>query len=211
MARLEQGILGGIRGKIGNVVGSAWKGIAVIKTKPLSVANPQTAGQVAQRTKFTNVVAFARIILAGIIKPLWDRFQTGQSGFNAFISENIALFAAEMPSPTPNLKISVGKMEKTDISSMVTADGSANVTVNWVDDSGEGYKLATDEAYIVCFNDTTEEVIFESGDAVRSDTTAQLSFSANCNAGENVRAYLAFKRADGTVVSNTDYLNDLVA
>ena len=210
MARLEQGILGGIRGKIGNVVGSAWKGIAVIKTKPLSVANPQTAAQVAQRTKFSNVVAFAKVILASIIKPLWDRFQTGQSGYNAFISENIDLFASALPDPGTTLVISKGVMEKTEIDSVDTADASANVTFNWTDDSGEGFKLATDKAYLVATRDDTEEIIFEAGDAVRSDETATFAFSENLNTGDSVKCYLAFRRADGTVVSNTAAKNEIV-
>ena len=48
MGILKQGILGGFSGKVANVVGTSWKGIAVIKAMPLSVANPKTAGQVAQ-------------------------------------------------------------------------------------------------------------------------------------------------------------------
>jgi hypothetical protein len=92
MGVIKRGILGGFRGKVANVIGSSWKGIAVIKAMPLSVANPKTAGQVAQRTKMTNIVAFAKIILVNIIKPLNDRFASGESGFNLFVKRNILLF-----------------------------------------------------------------------------------------------------------------------
>ena len=46
MAKVRQGILGGFRGRVGNIVGTGWKGIAVMKSLPLTVANPRTAGQV---------------------------------------------------------------------------------------------------------------------------------------------------------------------
>lgn len=70
MATIKQGILGGFSGRVGTIVGTSWKGIAVMKSLPLSVANPKTAGQVGQRTKFSSVVALASVILSSIIKPL---------------------------------------------------------------------------------------------------------------------------------------------
>ena len=53
MGKIAQGILGGLSGKVGNVIGGSWKGIDYIRIKPSSVANPRTVGQVNQRTKFT--------------------------------------------------------------------------------------------------------------------------------------------------------------
>ena len=41
MAIISQGILGGISGKIGNVVGGSWKGIDYLRIMPASVANPK--------------------------------------------------------------------------------------------------------------------------------------------------------------------------
>ena len=92
MAVIKRGILGGFSGSVGNIVGSSWKGIATMKAKPLSVANPQTAGQTAQRTKFAGIVALASQFLVSIVKPLWDRFAQGESGYNAFVKENIDTF-----------------------------------------------------------------------------------------------------------------------
>jgi hypothetical protein len=42
MGKISQGILGGISGKVGNVIGGSWKGIDYIRVKPSSVANPRT-------------------------------------------------------------------------------------------------------------------------------------------------------------------------
>ena len=104
MAIIKQGILGGFSGKIGNIVGSSWKGIAIMKTKPLSVANPKTAAQVAQRTAFSESVTIATQILADVIKPLWDRFSERKSGYNGFIQYNIGNIR-----PQPDL---AGKVRK---------------------------------------------------------------------------------------------------
>ena len=211
MGKIKQGILGGFSGKVANVVGSSWKGIAVIKSLPLSVANPKTAGQVAQRAKMTNVVEFSKEILASIIKPLRDRFAVQQSGYNTFVSDNIALFAASLPSPAADLVIAEGKMAKTAFATLVVADSDATVTATWVDDSGEGFKLAADEVYIVATNDLEESIGFDAASVIRSDESVSFEMPSVNNSGDSVSAYLVFMRADGTVVSDTSYKIEVVA
>jgi hypothetical protein len=205
MAVMKQGILGGLQNKIGSVVGSSWKGIAVLKSKPLSVANPKTAAQLAQRAKMTNIVAFAVIILADIIKPLWDRFASKMSGYNDFVTTNIALFAAAMPSPVASFQISKGKMAAT-VPSSVVCDVSNNTSViSWVDDTGEGLKLTTDQAFVVMFNATLGKVSFAAALDARGDSSTNCLNPVGTVVGNAVHCYLAFRRVDGTVVSNTGY------
>lgn len=210
MGTIKQGILGGFSGKVANVVGSSWKGIAVIKAKPLSVANPRTAAQTAQRDKFKNASLFASLILATIIKPLWDRFAQKESGYNAFMRTNIDLFDNALPSPAANLKISLGKMAATAIDSITVLNADANVAVDWSDDSGEGLKLATDLAFAVAVNETQAIVGVSAGGSTRADEALSIVLSANCVTADVVNVYLAFRRADGTVVSDTAFLADTV-
>lgn len=203
MAKLTQGILGGISGKIGNVVGSSWKGISVIKSKPLSVANPESAAQVAQRTKMSNVVAVAKVINASVIKPFWDRFASKMSGYNAFVQTNIALFENNVPSPASSFVISNGKMGETAIAVLNVEVSGKEVQVQWDDDSGMGYKLATDTVALVAINMNTGEVVADGNAGQRSFEGATVFFNGTVTAGDLVYAYLAFKRADGTIVSQT--------
>lgn len=205
MARLSQGILGGISGKIGNLVGSSWKGIPVIKTKPLSVANPRTAPQQAQRGRMTNVVAFTKPILTTVVKPLWDRNAQGQSGYNAFVSENIALFDSALPSPASDLVMSTGKMAATAISSATRNTLPKTVTVNWVDDSGSGFKLGDDDVYCMVFNETTGEQAVSSGVVTRADESVTVQFEGSVSSPAVLNAYLAFRRADGTVIGTNSF------
>ncbi len=41
MAKLKESVIGVLIGQIGQVVGSTWKGISVLRVLPASVANPQ--------------------------------------------------------------------------------------------------------------------------------------------------------------------------
>lgn len=205
MGVIKQGILGGFSGKVAGVVGSSWKGIATIKALPLSVANPKTALQIAQRQRFSNTVAFALEILSTVIKPLWDRFAQQMSGFNDFIKTNIDLFDAVDPSPVADLTISKGKMAKTTINSAAGTIATDIVVLGWTDDSGSGLKLATDKPFVVVLNVTTDEIKgFESALPRDDEITSNLQMDA-ITAGDVMHAYLAFRRADGTIVSNTDY------
>jgi len=210
MAVIKQGILGGFSGKVAGVVGSAWKGIAVMKSLPLSVANPKTAGQIAQRTKFSNTVAFAGIILATVIKPLWDRFASQMSGYNDFVKTNIAEFAAWKPATAANLVISKGKMAATAISVLTASNGTKTITSEWLDDSDEGFKLSTDIVYIVVVNETQEVIEGFETTATRTDVEASVEMQANSVTADIINCYLAFKRADGTVVSNTSFKTETV-
>jgi hypothetical protein len=206
MARVQQGILGGFSGKIGNIVGSSWKGIAVMKTKPLSVANPKTAAQTAQRTDFKDAVDFAKVINSQIIKPLWDRFADRMSGFNDFISKNIGDIkpGSDLAS---KVKISTGQMAATAIDSATIDAGGNRLTISWTDDSGEGFKLADDDAYIVVFDDDCKVNAQSAGDLQRDSGGGNVP-CVNLVVGKTYQVRLAFRRKDGTVVSETSYAED---
>jgi len=202
MAIIKRGILGGFQKKIGNVVGSSWKGIDVMRSLPVSVANPRTAPQQSQRNKFSQTVAFAVAILAEVIKPLWDRFAQFQSGYNAFISANIDYFDSTGLITPASLEISRGKMASTPISTISVTGLGQPYSVNWVDDSGQGFKLASDTAFVVYWNETTNEVVGYDTGVLRSAGTFQTEALAN---SDTYHFWLAFRRADGTIVSNTAY------
>lgn len=214
MGVLKQGILGGFSGKVANIIGTSWKGIAVIKAMPLSVANPKTAGQVAQRALFKNCSLFGVAILAVIIKPLWDRFSIRMSGFNSFVRDNIDLFTAELPSPAADLVISKGKMAKTSVVVATISDGAQSFPITWTDDSGTGYKLATDVPFAVCTNETQGKIVSTDGistSKTRSSETLTITLGYEIAQDDVTSIYLAFRRADGTIVSNTSYTAATVA
>jgi hypothetical protein len=206
MGTIKQGILGGFSGKVANVVGSSWKGIAVMKSLPLSVANPKSSAQVAQRTKFSNVTVCASSILSSVIKPLWDRFAQKMSGYNDFIRTNIDLFAGTSPSVFADFIISQGIMAKTPITVAYSIIGEDDLSCEWDDTDLSGYKLADDKAYLLALTSNSSKPFFMSLDRTRTQGSATVDFPFNLIEGTVVHLYLAFARADGTIVSDTAYL-----
>lgn len=201
MATIKQGILGGFSGKIGNIVGSSWKGVAVMKAQPLSVANPKTALQVENRTTFSTGVAFAKSINAEVIKPLWDRFATRMSGFNMFLQLNYVKFKAGSDL-AGKVKLGQGVMASTVMTSVDGREATLAVDFNWTNDSGEGYKLADDEVFCAVWNTNMEVLGFSAGSATRDSETVKVICS-KLTAGETVYTGICFRRKDGTIVSET--------
>jgi hypothetical protein len=205
MGVILRGILGGFSGKVANVVGGSWKGIAYMRSLPLSVANPNTAGQQAQRGNFTRIISWATTYLAQIVKPLWDRFAQGMSGFNAFVSANID--AMNYPG-TPNFSqviISRGALLLPTVNTCTASNGSPNVVVPWIDNSGTGNALGTDQVFVACYNETQNEFGAISYGADRSAGTDTLVMNENNLTGDVLHIYVAFRRLDGTLVSDTSY------
>jgi hypothetical protein len=210
MGTIKQGILGGVSGKVAGIVGTSWKGIAVIKAMPLSVANPQTAGQVEQRSNFGAVVIIASFLLASVIKPLWDRFASAMSGYNAFVSANVDKFTAGVLTSFSTFQISTGKMAATAGNSVSGSNNSGMAGVAWTSGAGQGYKLASDLGYIVIYNETQDVWSICATNPLRSAEAVQVTLNTASHTSDKLHLYIAFKRADGTIVSETGYATSTV-
>lgn len=206
MGVIKQGILGGFSGKVANVVGTSWKGIAVMKALPLSVANPRTAAQVAQRNKMAACVAMLQPILSQVIKPLNDRFAGKMSGFNYALQASIAAFEDEGSLSNPeNFKISRAANKAQLVDAIAAEAKITKLKVTWTSDAGKGYALASDKCFLVgyCVDSGSFAV---STSAIRSAGQAYLEFpDGDFEAGSPVEVWMAFLRADGTVGFAQDF------
>jgi len=203
MAIIKRGILGGFSKKIGNIVGSSWKGIAVMKSLPLTVANPRTTAQVNQRSKFKGCTQFASIILSGVIKPLWDRFAQQKSGFNAWVQRNIINFDDNGGvAIAANLIISEGKLGNLAGISIVADSVTDQLGISWTGSEANSFNLPTDEVFILVYNNTTEKLLAYGAISVRSALT--VNFQAQpFSSGNQLVCLFATRAVDGTIVSNT--------
>lgn len=203
MGVIRQGILGGFSGKVGSVTGSSWKGIAVIKSRPLSVANPRTSGQVAQRSKLSTIVDLAKPLVSPVIKPLWDRFAVKQSGYNAFVQANMAFMDVWSSIEFNKLVISNGKMSPTSIDSAGINLATKVLSVAWSYNVLTDFQLITDKAYVTIINVTRRYSAGFATSFIRSDGEATIYLSTDIAHGDEFYVYLSFARVDGTVVSGS--------
>jgi len=77
MAKIAQGILGPVSGKVGNVVGGTWKGVDYVRGYIIP-ANPKSTAQTATREKFAEIVRLTKSCLASIMRSYYSGIISGQ-------------------------------------------------------------------------------------------------------------------------------------
>ena len=204
MGVIKRGIIGGFSGRVGSIVGSSWKGIAVVKSLPLSVANPKTAAQTTQRTAFKETASFASKILSSYIKPLWDRFASKESGFNAFLKKNVPLYVPTANAMYNGFVAAVGKIEAEDYQVTAPGNGDTDFILDWEDAAAYSNQEGSDLAYAIGYDYEKEQFITFGTHPTRDiDTVAGAIEAGTVESGDHYVIWLAFKRADGTAVSTS--------
>jgi len=202
---MNQGILGQLSGKIGNVVGSSWKGIPVLKIYQPNVANPNTAGQQAQRLKFSAAVAVALANLTLLIQPFWGKVFNYMSGFNAFIKVNISAFDSLGVFIPANFKSSKGTLTAFDTYGVTASGATDDITSTWIDNSGTGNASASDVFHCTVFNATTNEWITKTSNDTRS-AAASVTNGGTLTAGDLLKIYPFFVNATNTKQCDSDFV-----
>jgi hypothetical protein len=205
MGKINRGILGGFTGKVGNVVGSSWKGIETMRALPISVLNPRTTAQVGNRTRFGDISTLAASILTTIVKPLNDRFASKMSGYNMFTSRNKSAFDTDGAFMPGELVLCSGKLGETPFTASVQA-GDADVTLIYSGVPVGSYQMATDKAYACVFDSFGQLLGVSSAVSTRGAGEVLITFSRSSMQNEYLEMYLAFLRADGTIVGTSHAL-----
>lgn len=131
MGVIKQGILGGFSNKVGTVIGSSWKGIAVMRSMPLSVANPKTAAQVANRSKFGQITKLGLQILSSTIQPNFNPIAKKMSGYNLWCKINRDLYEGKTAVQMAGaIVVSKGELSNSDILMNYTT-GASSFTLTW--------------------------------------------------------------------------------
>ena len=204
MAKIKQGILGGFSGSVANVVGSSWKGLAVMKAKPLSVANPKTAAQTAQRTAFKSAGQLASDIKNTICKPFWDRFAQQMSGYNAWMQENVKHYDQNGAPTLTELVMSKGNIGALSIEGAEYGNSPDTFDIHWNTAELPANSIGTDQVAIVVVNEDNELVgELPVGSVIVSDGSAQFVKKQNTDTGLEMYCYVVTRRPDGTIVSET--------
>ena len=202
MAIILRGILGGFSGKIANVVGTTWKGRAIMKALPLSVANPRTVGQVNQRNKFTGITQLASQLTLGWIQDLWNRFSGNISGYNEFIKRNIDFVSTAGVVNYASIIYSFGELKKVvDTPSGGGTTGTNDASIQW-NGAVSGNQATDDIAYVTIIDETNDEVIAIDSSTIRQDALVNVTTSEEFSPSNTYRFVLTFKKADGTIVSD---------
>ena len=207
MGKIGRGILGGVSGKVANVVGARWKGIDYIRAKPQSVANPRTLLQVNQRTKFALVLRFLQPNL-NFIKIGYKNYAVKKSQFNSAMSFilNNAIIGV---SPDFEIDYSLALLSRGNLAGALNPvfdlSTPGQVQFSWDDNSTDGNALATDKVMVVAFNPLKGESVYLTEGATRADLS-QTVIIPNSYAGDDLQLFISFMNAEETQLSNSIYI-----
>jgi hypothetical protein len=210
MAKIKSGILGPVSGRIGGVVGAKWKDVPVLRSYPISVANPNTSAQQNQRGKFGQCVSVARFLLADLIHVYWDPFSRTMSGFNHFIQVNIDAFGPESLISPENFYSARGVLSGLKDADLSTNLASHSLLITWSDNSGEGDALGLDCLAVCWYNITQGYWSFKLTTAVRQDEECSI-IDPYLASGNVLHVYPFLSREDISRISDSVYLTTTVS
>jgi hypothetical protein len=207
MGKIGRGILGGVSGKVANVVGSRWKGIDYIRAKPQSVANPRTLAQVNQRTKFALVLRFLQPNL-NFIRVGYKNYAVKKSQFNSAMSY-VLNNAITGVSPSFDIDYSLALLTRGNLTGALNPvfdlSTAGQVQFSWDDNSNEGSALATDKVMVVAYNPTKGESVYLTEGAARTDMS-QTVVIPNSYSGDELHMFISFMNFEETQISNSIYI-----
>ena len=92
MARIKGGVL---KGKVGNVVYSEWKGIEVVKAAPNRSKNSWSERQIMHRQRFKAIREYCGKYSRTLIPQIWNLAAEDGHGHNLFLKANSPAFALD--------------------------------------------------------------------------------------------------------------------
>lgn len=212
MSIVQNPLIGAARKKIGNAVFSTWKGIYILKTKPLTVANPQTDEQVTQRSAMSQIVHIFRLISAAVQVGFKEQ-AVRMSEYNAFVSDALRN-AFDLTSPPvavfepTDLKTSKGTITPQGATTAIADVSLGTVAVTFPNTSNSPGQSATDLCVVVSFNSTQNTWHAEITNAQRNSGAASISIPAGTVVGNSMFTYVSFfnpstgKSSDNTVTTH---------
>lgn len=181
MAKYNQGILGPVKGKIGKVVGSKWRGVDYLRSYTDTVHDPQTKKQVAQRDRFK-----AAVQLAGLLLPVarWGlEPQHKRSPYNALVSQICKL--ADTPAQLEETRILVARGRLAPLAKVQKSATSSEITVKWATNAGGN---AADRVSYLALNAAKTKSVYGYMAAARGD--GQVSITLPVDFGDAGCVYL---------------------
>lgn len=237
MGKINQGILGGFSGKVGNVVGFFWKGEAIMRSLAGNPTNPRTEAQLEQRARFTVAGSLLSSIYATASSLFTDSYSRSSVGKSTTkvnkLMRNIlnSLQSSAVPATSADdwqvdfaaLNISEprydggGTIPVTGLNASYVS-GTTSIDLTWNDNSStQPGAASTDIVQIVAFPSTRDNatgkyiplgVAMNDGDFTRRDQAGSITVPATW-AGQTAEVYVIVHSADDSNRTESVYVGSV--
>ena len=207
MGKFSRGILGNFSGKIGQVVGSTWRGIDYMRSMPRIRKNRLLSpAQVAQQAKFGMMTAFLNP-LRTVLDVGFRNTPSKATTYNHALADNISeAISGEYPALVLEyslVKLSRGLMPGGSNPSVIAAPGGI-LQFSWGDNTGKGKALATDRAVALVYSPELNDSEYSMGEATRADQSLIITLPPEF-AGKAVETWIFWAAASGKEVTGSTY------
>ena len=152
MAIIKKGILGGFSNKVGNVVGSSWKGISTMRSLPSAYNDANSEAQQKQRTAFSYYSEMGSELLTSYIRPVLDPQAKRMSGYNLFVKQNLdAVAKGEIVFDEDPPIFSSGRLCEVYLTSAEHDQGSGVLSLEWESNVNCALGEGSDSIYAFVF------------------------------------------------------------
>jgi hypothetical protein len=201
----KKGILGGFSGMVGPVVGTSWKGLDVMRSRPPRKRGKSTEGQLKQMARMTLMNKFVKP-LTDLLNETYDNGLVQMSGYNKALSLNMRnAVDGEYPSFTINFaRVVIGQGDLLNVDYLAATSPSEGVLkISWEDNSNQGSARATDQAFMAVYCADLEEWKTDFGGPFRNAGSYTLDVAAF--SGNEVHAYIGFMSSGAKFISTSLY------
>jgi Family of unknown function (DUF6266) len=206
MGKLSNGILGGFSGTVGPVVGSRWKDLDVIRSRPPGKRRKSSPDQLKQMAKMSLMTPFVSP-LSNLLNRTYNQTAIRtMSCFNKALSYNMRnAVSGEYPAFSINYsRVVLGIGDLLNVEMLKTSsDSEGKITFTWTDNSNEGSARTTDEFFTALYCESLghwETAINTTQRNAGSYTLFVAKFS-----GKAVHVYIGFLSADAKFVTTSQY------
>lgn len=210
MGTIKKGIIGGFAGKVGPVIGSSWKGIPYIKTRPDKVANPRTTGQLNHRYKLVKTIRFLSP-LKQLLRAGFCEMAIRMTEFNAAMSWNyhhaVTGSYPEFAIDYSRVLVSRGTLAGAWNPQVKTEAGQLRFT--WQNNADNMQVMDTDRVLLLAYNPSRQKAVYLTGGNTRDSGSQQLIIPSFFK-GEELHCYIAFQNMEHTAASNSQWLGSIV-
>lgn len=211
MARLKNGILGGITGKIGNIEGYMLNGQYIVRSCRRKSTKPRTEKQLANQQKFTIVNHFVNSFIDFVLIG-FDYAAMGkpQSPHNLAVSYQYK-YAVTGQYPDfiidySKVRVAEGPINIQHVNASVKSENN-HLKFTWVPDLT--YSLGNNHVMLLAYAPTLREAVYTLCGAKRSEGTDVLKLPDSWK-GEVIETYLSFREENRMVCANSLYLGQVV-
>ena len=204
MGRIQNGLLGGVSGKVGNVVGCNWKGAPYLRSLPRRSEAPPSEKQIFQRLKYAILMHFLQPLLP-VLRIGFVPEATMKSAFNAALSyhhkEALTGVYPALRLDYPKALISIGNLPGSDA---VLAESAlaGKIRMSWAPHLAEGNARSNDIVMLALVNEETHYAFTLLDAGNRADGSVIVTLPIQY-IGTRFHGYVAFRNRTAALTNHS--------